>query len=250
MFTFSLVKGIVKYGLSAMNSGEKGFSCLVKMLPGVTVILGLIAALQNIAGFIVNKGYIEQLRAIKESGFFEAEIETYDVSFPARLIVLFFVLEVIGIVIEFSKNGKPEGMRLLKNSALSWLIYILILPLLTYVVCNALALGHKIILAIIAVIFIWFLFGVLGTGGAGAPESSGGPSDTDRKIEKLKGQAASLHKRASDYEYYNKRQAEGAVGYQHMNAKLNREVIRDSQKQAESIEREIEKLEKKKNKEE
>ena len=248
LMLFAKAKEIVLYSFGSLNNGSKGFSGFTKVLPGITVIMSLAAAVMNIVNFFITTGYGPQIQAIREGGLDGGAVEKYGVPLLFPLIIaLFIIFEIVGSIIETGKNGKAEGMTLLKISAFSWFYYIILMPLLTYAVMNAPALGWNLILIIAAILLVGFLFGVLGTGAVGsAAGPAQGKSEIDRKIEKKKQRAANLRKQAGDYSYYNKRQAEGAWGYQHMNADLNREKIRDLEKEAQYLDKEIKKLEDKK----
>ena len=248
---FAKAREIIEYGIRSMKDGKQGFLSFIKLLPGITIILSAGMAIYCFATFMITTGYGSQLKTLHEEGVLGGAEFTDTVS-PfynnQNWLALFILFEIIGCIIAASgKSSKGEGRVLLGYSVISWFYYYMLMPGLTFLITNGPALGSNLLKIVVVLIICAVVFAILaGAGSGGGGSTAERNAGIDRDIAKKKQQYDNMKKKRDDYAYYNKRQAEGAWGYQYHSAELNREVIRDTEKQMEYLEKDIEKLEKKK----
>lgn len=163
------------------------------------------------------------------------------------------------VIIGKDRNAK-EYAKEVRRSAM---LYFIGIPVLVWLLENLIGFGSIVIGFLLAGAAIYFIGGLLTTGDSdggsavsggssggssggfsGGASASGRSDSKSRDLKKKQERLDYLRKQAGEYEYYNMRQAEGAVGYQHFSAAKNREVIRDLNKEASYLEKEIAKMNK------
>ncbi len=212
-------------------------------LPLVIIAIGAATGLFGYAKFIITGGCGEAISRFKEFGFFSFSSDVFVKStagYPYNKFVLIPVLIMLTAALIYCfrlmfSTSDRKGIKILS-------IVMLIAPIamMAMIIGGLLSVGDSDGGSAVS-------GGSLGgsSGGFSGGASASGRSDSkSRDLKKKQERLDYLKKQAGEYEYYNMRQAEGAAGYQHFSAAKNREVIRDLNKEASYLEKEIAKMNK------